>query len=331
MRYFLLILMTASFFSCSNTLINEKIKVDINSTDYYINSLNVNKDSVVISVANYSMIEKSQVSSSLQQASKNNLKIWDTLSYDIPGISEKINCQKSVVFLINKVFNNYCLYKILKKNRYYSKIYEWNASNSLLINSFFENDMYGYVIFRNYKGKSILYITKNGGKSWEEKNIEKGVKKAVFINGKLFLLHSITINKSAISIVDLNTFKYEYFIIDLWAWDLSVTNDEKICLIGVFDNKDAIYTFNNNKLNKIKTFPKTDILLSKIHVYNDFIGTLFSKNESRYLYYSLDKGDTWHLKELNVLYLKSPMFYKDKEFYAITGANELLIEKIIDD
>ncbi len=312
--------------------INEKIKVNINSNDYLINSLNVNKDSIVISVANYSMIEKPQVSSSLQQAYKNNLKIWDTLSYDIPGISEKINCHKGVVFLINKVFNNYYLYKILKKNRHYSKIYKWNASNSLLINSYFKNDKLGYVIFRNHKGKSILYITKNGGKLWEEKDLEKGVKKAVFMNGKLFLLHSKSGKKSAISIIDLDTFKSKYFIIDLWAWDLSVTNDEKIYLIGVYDNEDAIYTLeNNNKLNKIKTFPKKDILLSKIHVFNDFIGTLFSKNESRYLYYSFDKGDTWHLTELNVLYLKNPLFYKDKEFYAITGANELLIGKFIDD
>ena len=332
MRYFFLIFIVVTFNRCSKTFTYNKINVYNNLYDYFINSINIKKDSLIISVVNYSTIEKPLFFTRLQQANKSNLIIWDTLSYDVPGISKKIICQKSNILLINKVFNNYYLYKILKKDRQYSKIYEWDASNSLLIDSYFENEANGYVIFRNYKGNSKLYTTKNGGQSWEEKDLEKGVKKAVFINGKLFLLHSKSGKKSAISIIDLNTFKSKHFIIDLWAWDLSVTNDEKIYLIGIYNNEDAIYTLeDNNKLNKIKTYPKKDILLSKIHVYNDFIGTLFSKNGSEYLYYSFDKGKTWHLQMLYVLYLKNPMFYKDKEFYAITGANELLIGKFIDD
>jgi len=49
------------------------------------------------------------------------------------------------------------------------------------------------------------------------------------------------------------------------------------------------------------------------------------------MYYSFDKGKTWHLRHLNILYLTTPIFYKDKEVFSITSPKTLMVGRFYQD
>jgi len=205
----------------------------------------------------------------IYQAQRKNLLQWDTLLTSLPGIVKRFISIDNNYFVLIKSSNpqeGFSFYKNDKEK--WTKLFSWHESQMSVINMHFINNLTGYVIFRLYKGTSILYETINGGKSWKKFLLPDDIKKSILYKNKLFLLHYMAGEKTKISIIDIPSKKITSYIIDFWAWDFAVTENLNFYLIGIKQGQKGLYYYSpmHNELNIITKMPTNNPYFHKVYI-----------------------------------------------------------------